>query len=335
MYDVLVTENIVGEEMEALQRSFDVTFDPQLWKDRAKLLSAIGDYRAIIVRNQTKVDRGLIAAARNLSVIGRAGVGLDNVDVHAASDHGAVVVWTPEQNSISVAELTIGMMISLARQIPSADRSVKSGAWERQKYTGVELFDKTLGIVGLGRIGFLVATRARAFGMRIIANDALISPDSFMVSESGAALVELDELLSHADVVSVHIPATPQTARLFNADRFGRMKRGALFINTSRGEVVDESALIAALEQKQIAGAALDVRATEPPGASALSEMENVILTPHIAAFTVEGQRRVVASVCRDVAAVLRGESPKYFVNFPKPGKSNLMSEVAHASDGT
>ena len=157
--------------------------------------------------------------------------------------------------------------------------------------------------------------------MRIVAADAFVSPDSFMVSEIDATLVELDELLKQADVISVHVPATPQTQKMFNAEKFSRMKRGVLFINTSRGEVVDEEALIAALRDKKIGGAALDVRATEPPSASALNEMENVILTPHVAAFTVEGQKRVVASVCRDVAAVLRGETPKYFVNFAAPRK--------------
>jgi D-3-phosphoglycerate dehydrogenase len=321
MQDILVTENIAGDEMEMLKKSFHVTFEPQLWKDREALLRAARDCRAIIVRNQTKVDRELIAAGKNLKVIGRAGVGLDNVEVKAASEAGVVVVWTPEQNSISVAELAIGLMLSLARMIPAADRSAKSGAWERQKFTGVELFGRTLGIVGLGRIGFQVATRARAFGMKIIAADAFVSPDSFMVSELGATLVELDELLQAADVISVHVPSTAQTARMFNAGKFSRMKNGAFFINTSRGEVVDEDALIAALREKKIAGAALDVRSIEPPSASALNEMENVILTPHVAAFTVEGQKRVVASVCRDAAAVLRGQAPKYFVNFATPRK--------------
>lgn len=319
MQDVLVTENIAGAEMESLKRDFKVTFDPQLWKDREMLLRVASEHRAIIVRNQTKVDRELIGAAKSLKVIGRAGVGLDNVDVKAASDAGVVVVWTPEQNSISVAELAIGMMLSLARRIPAADKSTHAGGWERQKFMGIELFGKTLGIVGLGRIGFQVATRTRALGMQIIATDAFVSRDSFMVSEIGATLVELDELLAQADVVSVHIPSTPETAGLFDAAKFAQMKPTALFINTARGEVVDEDALIAALQEKRIAGAALDVRSVEPPAESPLSRTENVILTPHIGAFTHEGQKRVVASVCRDVAAVLRGEVPQYFVNFPSP----------------
>ena len=319
MRDILVSENIVGDEMEAMKRSFDVAFEPQLWKEQENLLRRIGEFRALIVRNQTKVDRELLAAGKKLQVIGRAGVGLDNVDVNASSKRGVVVAWTPEQNSISVAELVIGMMLGLARMIPTADRSTKGGGWERQKFTGTELFGKTLGVVGLGRIGFLVAMRARAFGMKILAHDAFVSPDSFMVSECGATLVSLDDLLAQADVISVHVPKTPQTTSMFNDDRFARMKPDALFVNTSRGEVVDEDALIRALRDKRIAGAALDVRAKEPPDKSPLTEMENVILTPHIAAFTVEGQRRVVSSICRDVAAVLRGEGARYYVNFPKP----------------
>ena len=319
MPDILVTENVAGEEMETLKRAFDVAFEPDLWRAPQKVRETIRDFRAIIVRNQTQVTAELLAAATKLEVVGRAGVGLDNVDVNAATEQGVVVAFTPEQNSISVAELCLGLMLSLARHIPSADRSTRAGKWERQVFTGTELFGKTLGIVGLGRIGFLTALRARAFGMHIIAHDNFISPDSAMVSECGAKLVSLDELLSRSDVVSVHVPHTPQTSGMFNAERFAQMKPGALFINTSRGEVVNEEDLIIALREKKLAGAALDVRATEPPAASPLNDMDNVILTPHIAAFTREGQKRVVSSICRDVAAVLRGEAAKYYVNFPRP----------------
>src|SRR4051812_19545467 len=278
MRDVFVTENIAGEEMDALKRSFDVDFQPDLWKSPEKLHAAIANFRAIIVRNQTRVDRELIAAAKNLQVIGRAGVGLDNVDAKAASDAGVVVAFTPEQNAISVAELALGLMLGLARMIPAADASTRAGKWERQTFTGTELFGKTLGLVGLGRIGFLVATRARAFGMRIVAHDTFVSPDSVLVVESGATLVSMDELLAQADVISVHVPRTPQTERFIGAAAFAQMKPNALFINSSRGEVVDEPALIAALRQKRIAGAALDVRTAEPPTAGELESMPNVIL---------------------------------------------------------
>jgi D-3-phosphoglycerate dehydrogenase len=318
MRDILVTENVAGEEMDALKRAFDVAFEPDLWRTPQKVREMIRDFRAIIVRNQTQVNAELLSAAVKLEVVGRAGVGLDNVDVKAASEVGVVIAFTPEQNSISVAELCLGLMLSLARHIPVADRSTRGGKWERQVFTGTELFGKTLGIVGLGRIGFLTAMRARAFGMKIVAHDNFISPDSAMVSECAAKLVALDELINLSDVVSVHVPYTPQTAGMFNIAAFRHMKADALFINTSRGEVVVEEDLIKALREKRIAGAALDVRQVEPPGASLLSEMDNVILTPHIAAFTREGQKRVVTSICRDIAAVLRGEPAKNFVNFPR-----------------
>ncbi len=322
MTDVLVTENIAGEEMEALKRSFTVSFQPELWISPEKVVAAVAEARAIIVRNQTNVDRALIGAARWLAVIGRAGVGMDNVDVKGASEAGIVVAFTPEQNAISVAELALGMMLGLARKIPAGDASTKGGRWERQTFTGTELFGKTLGLVGLGRIGFLVAMRARAFGMRIIAHDSFISPDSVLVAECGATLVSLDELLERADVISVHVPKTPQTERMFDGAKFARMRRNALFVNTSRGEVVDEAALTAALRDGQIAGAALDVRATEPPAAGELETLPNVLLMPHVAAFTAEGQGRVVTSICRDVAAVLRGEGARNYVNFATPRRA-------------
>jgi D-3-phosphoglycerate dehydrogenase / 2-oxoglutarate reductase len=319
MPDILVTENITGAEMDALRSAFDVVSEPQLWQSPDELHRRIEDFRAIVVRNQTKVNAELMAAGKRLEVIARAGVGLDNVDAAAASAAGIVVVYAPEQNSISVAELAIGMMLALARQLPAADASTKSGKWERQRFTGTELFNKTLGIVGLGRIGFLTAMRARAFGMEILAHDNFVNPDSFVVSECRAKLVGLDELLERSDVISCHLPETPQTMGLFNYERFSRMRSGAIFVNTSRGGVVDEADLVRALREKKLAGAALDVRAKEPPEKSELAEMENVLLTPHIAAFTVEGQRRVVTSVCRDVAAVLRGQPAKNYFNFPTP----------------
>ena len=320
MRDILVTENVAGAEMDALRRSFDVHVDENLWKNPEQIRRIVGDYRAIIVRNQTKVDAQLIEAGKNLLVIGRAGVGLENVDAGAATDAGVVVAYAPEQNSTSVAELTLGLMLSLARMIHAADRSTKAGGWDRKRFTGTELYGKTLGIVGLGRIGFLTAMRARAFGMDVIVHDTQVSPDAFTVVETRAKLVSLDELLATADFVSCHVPETPATIGMFDAARFARMKPTAFFLNTSRGRVVDEAALAAALKDGKIAGAALDVRVTEPPAAGGpLAALDNVILLPHVGAFTVEGQQRVVTTVCRDVAAVLSGGAAKNFFNFPKP----------------
>ena len=318
-HDVLVSEAVAGREMDALRSAFGVTYEPELFKSPERLREMLPSYRGLIVRNQTQVNAQLIAAGERLAVIGRAGVGLENVDAKAASEAGIVVAFAPEQNSISVAELALGLMLSLARMIPPADRSTKAGGWDRKRFTGTELYGKTLGVVGLGRIGFLTAMRARAFGMDVLVHDTQVNPDAFTVSETRARLVSLPELLSASDFVSCHVPETSDTIGIFNDERLGLMKPGAYFVNTSRGRVVDEVALARALRERRIAGAALDVRMTEPPAPGPFDDLDNVILTPHIAAFTAEGQDRVVTCVCRDVASVLRGEAARNFFNFPKP----------------
>ncbi|MBW1774255.1 MAG: hydroxyacid dehydrogenase [Deltaproteobacteria bacterium] len=318
MKDILVTEDIAGQGMEALKEKFHVVFEPDLWGEPERLQALLPEFRAVIVRNQTRVTSSIIRAAPRLQVIGRAGAGLDNIDLEAASSAGIVVLYTPEQNSISVAELTLGMMIILARKIVPADRSTKSGHWERKAFTGTELYGKTLGIVGLGRIGYRVGRRATAFGMNMLAHDIYANPDAVLVSELSATMVDMEELLGRADYISCHVSLTEKTRGLFDYEMFCRMKPSAFFINTSRGEVVDEAALVKALKEERIAGAALDVRSEEPPDDSPLSGMDNVILTPHIGAFTGEGQERVVSSVCRDVAAVLNGKEPRNYFNLSR-----------------
>ncbi len=321
MPEVVVSESIVGPAMDELRQQLDVQFDPDLWKSPDQLAETLAGAGALVVRNQTQVTAELIRAGEDLQIIARAGAGLNNVDVEAASAAGIVVAYTPDENSLSVAELTLGLMLALARRIPAADRDTRSGGWARHRFTGSELGGKTLGLVGLGRIGRLTAARAKAFGMTILAHDDYIDPESPAVRALEARLVSLDELLATADVVSCHVPLTEATRGMFDYARFGQMKPGAAFVNTSRGEVVDEEGLVRALQEEKIAGAALDVRSTEPPGPSPLAEMDNVILTPHVAAFTREAQDRVVASVCRDVAAVLRGEPAVSYANFPLPRK--------------
>jgi D-3-phosphoglycerate dehydrogenase len=322
MPQVLISEAILGDAVDALQRQFNVSCRPDLWKDADALARDIPEAQALIVRNQTRVDADLLGRANRLQVVARAGVGLDNIDVETASAAGIVVTWTPEQNAVSVAELTLGLFVALARRIPAADLHTKAGQWNRQAFHGIELAGKTLGVVGFGRIGFLVAMRARAFGMRVLAHDTWIGPDAVTLTETGARLTDLDELLRQSDFVSVHLPSTPQTRGLFNAERFAMMKPQAFFVNAARGDLVDETALADALQASRLAGAALDVRAVEPPGDSPLHAMDCVILTPHIAAFTEEAQVRVVAAVCADVASVLRGEPARYFANFPKPRRA-------------
>lgn len=316
MSDILVTENIQGASMVRLIDDLDVEFDAYLWQNRDLLKQKLQNAKALIVRNQTQVNQELIDAAPQLKIIARSGVGLDNVDTEYAQEKGITVCFTPDANSLSVAELTIGLMLALLRKIPEARQDTLTGGWNRLKFTGSELYGKTFGLIGMGRIGSLTATRARAFGMNIIAADPFLAADAPALNRVGGKLVSLDELLAEADVVSCHSPLTPNTRKMLTYSHFSQMKPDACFINTSRGEVVDEKGLIQALLEHKLAGAALDVRETEPPQQSPLNQMENVILTPHIAAFTVEAQERVVDSVCEDVRLVLSGKAP---INVFKP----------------
>jgi len=319
MPEILVTENIVGDAMDRLCSEFDVLFEPTTWQNSDQLHQLLHDVRALIVRNQTEVTAELITAAPELEIIARAGAGLDNIDVDAATQAGVVVTYAPCENSLSVAELTLGLMLSLARKIPAAQADTRQAGWNRGQFTGSELSGKILGVVGIGRIGSLVAQRAHAFGMTIIAHDDYVDPTSPQLQALDVQLTSLEDLLSQAEFVVCHVPLSEETRDLFNRERFGQMKSTAMFINTSRGEVVDEAALVEALQNKELAGAALDVRGTEPPARSPLEQMENVILTPHIAAFTHEAQQRVVAAVCHDVTAVLRGQQAVNGFNFSQP----------------
>lgn len=314
--DVLVSEDMAGPALDELRARYDVLVEPELWRDPDALAERISGCRGLLVRNQTMVTRTLFGAADRLEVVGRAGAGLDNIDRKAAGEADVVVCYAPDQNALSVAELGMGMLLALARRLLPAAQSTRSGGWNRRAFTGSELYGKTLGIIGFGRIGFLMAMRARAFGMRILAHDPFLSPHGVTVVETGATLVGLDDLLAESDVVSCHLPSTPATRGFLDAGRFGMMKPTALFLNLSRGEVVDEPALLEALRTGRIRGAGLDVRASEPPEPSPLEAMENVLLTPHIAAFTEEAQDRVLSAVCRDLAAVLEGRPPLHPATF-------------------
>lgn len=310
MCDVLVTEDMAGPALDELRAHREVVVEPDLWRDPDALAERLAGCRGLLVRNQTRVTAELLRRADRLEVIGRAGAGLDNIDRLAAQQAGITVCYAPDQNAVSVAELGMGMMLALARRILPATQSTRAGGWDRSAFTGTELFGATLGIIGFGRIGFLLAMRARAFGMRILAHDPFVGPDSVTVVESGASLVDVDELLARSDVISCHLPSTPATRGYFDAARFASMKPNALFLNLSRGEVVDEPALVEALRTGRIRGAGLDVRATEPPEPSPLDGMDHVLLTPHIAAFTDQAQDRVLSAVCRDLTAVLDGRPP-------------------------
>jgi D-3-phosphoglycerate dehydrogenase len=320
--DLLISEEVDSPAIWALAAKYRVAREPDLWQQPAQLQKAIASARAILVRNQTQLTAEILAAAPELIAIGRNGVGLDNIDMAAASRRGIVVIAPLDANATSVAEFTLGLILALARRIPRLDRSTKAGAWDRKNGTGIELDGKTLAICGFGRIGRKVALMARGFGMKVVVFDPFVPADSPALQEAGALPVaELEESLAMADFVTTHSPLTPQTKLMFNARAFSAMKRGAFFINTSRGGVVDEAALANALRRGHLGGAALDVRQNEPPRDElGLDRMENVILTPHIASFTTEAQTRTSDAVAADLDRVLGGEPAVHFVNFPSPG---------------
>jgi D-3-phosphoglycerate dehydrogenase / 2-oxoglutarate reductase len=320
--DILITEELDAPAIRQLCAKYDVVRDGVLWQDPVKLQSALAEARAVMVRNQTQLTAGLLAAAPKLLAIGRVGVGLDNIDVAAASKLGLVVIAPLEANATSVAELAAGFLLALARKIPLADRSTRAGGWDRKGCTGVELNGKTLALCGLGRIGRKVALLARAFGMRTLVFDPFVKPDAGVLMETGATLMAtLGEALAGADFVSVHSPLTPETKQMFNQATFALMKPGSFFINVSRGGMVDEAALLAALHSGHLGGAALDVRATEPPAKSGLEQLDNVILAPHVGAFTIEAQTRTMEAVAADLDHVLSGAPAKNFVNMARPNR--------------
>jgi D-3-phosphoglycerate dehydrogenase / 2-oxoglutarate reductase len=319
---ILITENIIGPGIDGLKEKYDCRWDKALWQKPEEILGIADQFDAIIVRNQTKVTADLLKAATRCQVIGRAGVGVDNVDVKAASDLGIVVAFTPEENAISVAEEVLGMILCLAKRFVGADAGVKASKWDRMAFLGVELFGKTLGIIGLGKIGARVAMRARAFGMRIIAYDPYLTRHHIHVTESQAELVDLETLLRTSDFITIHLPLTAETRHLIDKDSLSRMKPTAYLINTSRGPIVNEADLYESLDRKVIAGAALDVRETEPPKESPLNGLDNILLTPHVAAFTVEAQEKVQESLSEDVDRILSGKPALRFANFARPKRS-------------
>ena len=301
---VLIAEELSPATVEALGPDFDVrSIDGT---DRAALLAALPDASAILIRSATHVDEEAIAAAKNLKVIARAGVGLDNVDVKAATTAGVMVVNAPTSNIISAAELTVGHILSLARFIPAAHDSLAAGTWKRSKFTGVELFEKTIGIIGLGRIGALITARLQAFGMNVVAYDPYVT--ATRAQQLGVTLLSLDELLATSDFITIHMPKTPETTGMISTDQLALMKPGAFIVNVARGGLIDEDALYAALKSKRIAGAGLDVFVNEPPTDSPLLGLDNIVLTPHLGASTDEAQEKAGVSVARSVRLALDGE---------------------------
>ncbi|NBW73208.1 MAG: phosphoglycerate dehydrogenase [Microbacteriaceae bacterium] len=301
---VLIAEELSPATVAALGDDFEVRNVDGT--DRKALLEAVASASAILVRSATLVDEEVIANAKNLKVIARAGVGLDNVDIKAATSAGVMVVNAPTSNVISAAELAIGHIFALARHIPDANASLKAGKWQRSKFTGVELYEKTIGIVGLGRIGTLVAQRLAGFGATLIGYDPYVT--SARAEQIGVELVSLEDLMQRSDFITIHIPKTPETTGLIGKREFAMARQNLRIVNASRGGIIDEEALYQALSSKQIAGAGLDVFVNEPPTGSNLLELENIIVTPHLGASTDEAQEKAGISVAKSVRLALAGD---------------------------
>jgi D-3-phosphoglycerate dehydrogenase / 2-oxoglutarate reductase len=309
---ILIAEPIADAGIARLRgEGFDVDVRTDL--DREQLLDIVGDYDAVIVRSATKVDAELIDRARALKVVGRAGIGVDNVDLETATRRGVLVVNAPQSNVLSAAEHTIALLLAQARNIPAANAALKAGRWDRANYEGVELHGKTLAILGLGRVGTLVAQRALAFGMRLVAWDPFVSKQR--AAQMGVELLELDDALTQADFVTIHLPKNPETTGLINEARLKLMKPDARIINTARGGIVDEEALARAIADRRIGGAGIDVFAVEPTTSSPLFALENVVVTPHLGASTQEAQDKAGVTIAEQVSLALRGELAQYAVN--------------------
>ncbi len=307
---VLVTDKIAEEALDLLKEKHDVIFSEFSGEE---LLKEIHKYHALIVRSRTKVTKEVIEEGGNLKVIGRAGVGVDNIDIGSATEKGIAVVYSPRGSTFSVAELAIGHMISLARHLTYADRSMKEGKWEKKKLKGTELYRKTLGFIGSGRIGGEVAKRAHCFGMKTIAYDPYLPKD--IAEKMGIELTSLDTVLKNSDFITIHALLTDETKGMIDEKALDKMKGTAFIINCARGGIIDEKALYKALKEKKIAGAALDVFEQEPPIKSPLLSLENIVFTPHIGASTKEAQIRSGVITAEQVMKVLDRQAPDFIVN--------------------
>ena len=313
---VLVPESLSEEGLDKLRTGAEVDARKL---SREELLAVIGDYDALIVRSATKVDKELLERGTSLKVVGRAGVGLDNIDVATATRLGVLVVNAPTSNVLSAAEHTLALLLSLARHVPAADASLRTGAWERERFTGVELEGKTLGILGLGRIGTLVAQRAAGFGMRLLGYDPYVSKQR--ATQLGIQMASsVEEVCREADFITVHLPKTAETKAILGDAEFAVMKPEARVINVARGGIVDEDALVRALRDGKVAGAAIDVYEKEPPGQHPLFDFEQVVVTPHLGASTEEAQTRAGTAIVEQVLLALRGEFAPYAVNVAAGG---------------
>ncbi len=307
---ILITDGLEKEAIDSLRKAHQVDVAEP---DAKALLEQIPAYDALIVRGRTKVTKDVFAKAGNLKVVGRAGVGVDNIDVAEATARKVIVVNAPTASTVSVAELAIGHMISWCRFLPQADKSIKEGKWEKKSFEGHEMYGKTLGLIGSGRIGAEVAKRAQAFGMTVIAFDPYLPPE--VAARINVALVDKEKLLRESDFISVHAALTPETRGMVGAKDFAMMKKTAVIVNCARGEIIQEAALADALKNGVIAGAAIDVFEKEPPAGSPLVTAPHVVFTPHLGASTHEAQTRAGGIIADQVMKALSGKRPDYLVN--------------------
>ncbi len=313
---ILVTDSLAPQGLEVFERTPGFKVDVRLGLKPAEIKKIVGDYNGWVIRSGTKVTADLIEAAENLKVIGRAGVGVENIDVEAASKKGVVVMNTPGGNNVTTAEHTVSLMLSLARHIPQAVASLKGGQWKRDRFMGVELCNKTLGVIGLGNVGRIVAERAAGLRMKVVAHDPFISSEN--AARLGVELVSLEEIFKRSDFITVHVPLTNETRGMINRKTFAKMKKGVRIINCARGGIVDEKDLAEALKEGKVAGAALDVFVDEPPPPDhPLLKMEQVVTTPHLGASTDEAQLNVAIAVAEQMVDFLTRGIIRYAVNVP------------------
>ncbi len=312
---VLVCDNISEKGIEIFKQYPDIEVDVKLKQSEEQICAIADQYHAMVVRSETKITKNILAKAAQLKVVGRAGVGIDNIDVDAATTQGVVVVNTPDGNTIAACEHTMAMMLALSRHIPQANQSLHEGQWNRSKFVGVELRNKTLGIIGYGKIGSEVGKRSKVFGMNVVVYDPYITQE--VAKRNGVEPLSLEELLKVSDFITVHMPLTAETKHMISTEQFAKMKDGVRILNVARGGIVEEAALYEAIVQKKVAGAALDVYEKEPQTESPLFTLPEVIATPHLGASTKEAQINVAIDVAHEIVRVLRGEPVQTAVNIP------------------
>ena len=330
LYSVLIADPIHAAGRDILDSDARIRADVETGLDEDALIARIDDYDALIVRSKTKVTKPVIDAAGRLRAIGRAGIGVDNIDVPSATERGIVVFNTPDANATTTAELSIAHLMSLSRNLPQADRAVRDGEWKPGRYSGVELSGKTVGVIGFGTIGRLVAERCAALKMRVLAYDPFVSPQ--IMAAHGAKGTDLESLLANADYVTLHCPLSDKTRHILDAARLASMKPGARIVNCARGGLVDEAALLDALQSGHLAGAALDVYETEPPAGSPLLALDNIVLTPHLGASTEEAQQAVSLRIAEDMVKFLTTGAAETAVNLPRVTADQLTQTGPYQS---